>query len=75
MKKQKFTISEIIRYSCKGVTNEEVQKAKQLADAAPELLEMLIKISNIENHAFALKGFDVKRLKSEVNEAIQKATQ
>ena len=52
---------------------ENIANAKLIA-AAPELLAMLIKIGNIENHAFTLKGFDVVRLKKEVNEVIKKST-
>jgi hypothetical protein len=55
-------------------TNEEKANAKLIA-AAPELLDMLIKISNVENQAFSLKGFDVERLKSEINTSIKKATE
>ena len=55
-----------------GRTVEEITANAKLIAATPELLEMLIKISNIENHAFTLKGFDVKRLKSEINEVIKK---
>lgn len=46
----------------------------KLIAVAPDLLEMLIKIYQIENHAFSLKGFDVVRLKEEVGAAINKAT-
>ena len=34
------------------------------------LIGMLNKISNIENSAFGLKGFDVERLKSEINDVV-----
>lgn len=50
------------------------EKAKIIA-AALEMLEMLNKIMNIEDHAFTLKGFDVKRLKSEILNVIKKATE
>ena len=52
---------------------DEAEANAKLIAAAPELLEMLIRISNIENYAFTLPGFDVKRLKSEINQAIEKA--
>ena len=40
-----YSISKILIYSCKGITEEERQKAIKLADAAPELLEALIRIN------------------------------
>lgn len=58
-----------------GNAGQPTEANAKLIAVAPELLEMLIKISNIENHAFTLKGFDVQRLKSEVERAIRKATE
>jgi len=52
---------------------ERVMKEYAKQESA-ELLAMLIKIGNIENHAFTLKGFDIVKLKKEVNEAIEKVT-
>ena len=56
------------------VGNDQAKANVKLIVAAPEMLEMLIKISNISNVAFTLKGFDVKRLKAEINNEIKKAT-
>ncbi len=36
-----------------------------------KIIGMLNKISTIENSAFGLKGFDVERLKSEINEVVR----
>lgn len=35
------------------------------------IISMLNKILSIENAAFGLKGFDVERLKSEINEVVR----
>ena len=64
----------ISQFVPKGRIDNSEANAKLIV-AAPELLKMLMKISNIENHAFTLKGFDVERLKSEVNKVIKKATE
>lgn len=53
--------------------NEEVRANAKLIAASKDLLEALQKIYNIENHAFSLKGFDVNRLKSDIETAINKA--
>lgn len=54
---------------------EESEANARLIESAPELLEMLIKISKIEDMAFKLKGFNVRKLKSEINTVIQQATE
>ena len=48
-------------------------ETSELLKQRDELLVMLNKILKIEDHAFTLKGFDVKRLKSEIRSAITKA--
>lgn len=68
----KYTISQIIRYSCVGVTDEEKKKAKQLADTAPELLKVCKKAMESE-----IDGSYVSAVKwwGQMKEAIKKATQ
>ncbi len=51
-------------------TMETLLKCRKQRD---ELLGMLNKILRIEDHAFTLKGFDVKRLKNEIETAIKNA--
>lgn len=47
----------------------------KLVAAAPKMFKMLDKILNIENHAFTLKGFDVKKLKSEISTLLKEVTE
>ena len=46
-----------------------------LISKAPEMLEMLQKIYNIENGAFGLKSFNVEDLKREIDSIIKSATE
>lgn len=55
------------------MTKQEATANAKLIASAPELLETLQKIYQIENHAFGLKGFDVERLKSEIKTVLEKA--
>ena len=34
-----YPVSEIIKYPCEGVSDEDTEKAEKLANAAPELLK------------------------------------
>ena len=60
---------------CIDITDEEAEANAKLIAAAPVMLEMLTKIFNIENPAFGLKGFDVERLKWEIDLVIKNATE
>ena len=65
----KHTISEIICHYCEGVTISERVKAEKLADAAPELLEALIKIAHMDDELCKCPACKIGK------PAIKKATQ
>lgn len=67
-------ISDVCTVHRYGDKTEENANAKLIA-SAPELLEALQKIYQIEDGAFGLKGFDVERLKSEIKTVLEKALQ
>ena len=56
-----------------NVTNETNKTPRELQKSHDELLEALERVHNIENMVFGLKGFDVIRFKSYIQQAIKNA--
>ncbi len=55
-------------------TDKDCYRLLKIMCCSFEMLEMLDKIHKIENEAFSLKSFDVKRLKQDLEQLIKKAT-
>jgi hypothetical protein len=58
-----------------NVTNETNMTPRELQKSHAELLVALERVHNIENRAFELRGFDVVRFKSVIQQAIKNAKQ